>query len=98
MSIDVTRETLRTLPEAARMLRKHRDTVRAWVEHGRKGVKLEAVLLPGGLHTSDEAIRRFVARLSGGAQVGEREAPRPPAAEGRAHADARRAIAEAGWD
>lgn len=65
MAIDVTAETILTLPQAARRLGKHRDTLRNWITHGRGGVRLEAVTLPGGLHTSTEALARFVGALTG---------------------------------
>jgi predicted site-specific integrase-resolvase len=54
VAIDPAKETLLTLAEACRRLGKCDDTVRGYI---RKGV-LEAVVLCGRLHTSEEAIRR----------------------------------------
>src|SRR4051794_22707455 len=86
--IDPIKEKLLKLSAAARILGKHRDTIHNWIEFGKNGVRLEAVMLPGGLHTSEEAVRRFVAALTNEARVGERDLPASPAAVNRADAEA----------
>lgn len=69
--IDVSSETLRTLPEAAKRLPRRRAgrptntaTLYRWIAKGVRGVRLEAIRLGGGLVTSDEALQRFAERLT----------------------------------
>ena len=42
-------------------IRRDRATLFAWLYYGRGGVKLEAVSVAGKWHTSEGAIRRFLA-------------------------------------
>ncbi|MEM1012374.1 MAG: hypothetical protein AAGI46_09150 [Planctomycetota bacterium] len=82
MAIDVNAEELLTFTQAARHpafrtrngSRPHVSKVYRAVLYGSKSVtgqtvKLENVRLPGGLHTSTEAIARFVARLNDDVEV-----------------------------
>lgn len=69
-------ETLLTIPEAARRLGKHRDTVRAWMRRG----LLEWVELPDGQHTTAEAIERMTTRLAARRQDVWRRGDRLPSA------------------
>jgi hypothetical protein len=68
--IDIERERLLTLKEACRAVPGRAQkglalsTVWRWALHGRKGHKLETVLVGGQRYTSREAIQRFVAALN----------------------------------
>lgn len=53
--IDPNEEELLTVAEAAEVMKRHTDTVRAWIASG----KLDGVRLGGRTCTSREAIRRF---------------------------------------
>lgn len=60
MAIDLATEKLMTLADVARRLRKSITTIKRWIERGH----LEGVLLPGGWHSSMEAIQRMADRLT----------------------------------
>ena len=70
--IDLERETLITLSEAARLLprnpagrRVHTSTIYRWSKHGLRGVVLETVQAGGRRCTTRLAVLRFVSELSG---------------------------------
>jgi Protein of unknown function (DUF1580) len=69
--LDLTAETLLPLSRAARVLPASRrgrpvnvSTLFRWVTKGTRGVRLEALRLGGQWFTSEEALRRFAARLT----------------------------------
>lgn len=67
--IDVTRETLLTVKEAAAVVKKHRKTVYEWCcdtdENGNlKSVWLESAIVGGSVMTSMEAINRYSMQCS----------------------------------
>src|SRR5262245_9743292 len=71
MAIDIERENLLTLAQAARHLpclrgdRKiHVSTLYRWISCGVRGVRLESVRLGRTVMTSREALQRFADRLS----------------------------------
>ena len=75
--IDISKEPLITLNEAARSLPGGRpgrplnlSTVFRWVTEGTRGVKLEAVRLGGRWYTTEEALQRFAERLTAAALPG----------------------------
>ena len=61
MAIDISCETLLSLPDAARALpkRPHISTLHRWRLRGVRGVKLETCLIGGRRYTSREAVERF---------------------------------------
>ena len=71
MSINHRRESLLTLKEAANKFPGREpgtnltyETMRQWIERGRKGVHLESITVGGTRYTSEEAIDRIIARLN----------------------------------
>ncbi len=90
--IDCCKETLIPLREAARRLERSYTQLWAWVTHGIRGVRLEAVR-KGTLHTSEEAIQRFLNQTSPAPEA----APRTATEQRRATDAARKKLAEAGW-
>ena len=70
-TIDINRERLLTLPKVPPYLRSrgakapHVSGVYRWALAGVGGVRLETIRIGGVLHTSAEAIARFVTELSG---------------------------------
>lgn len=69
--IDIARETVLSLADAAAKLprrrrgkKPHVSTLYRWAEHGIRGVKLETVQIGGTRCTSLEAMQRFTDRLS----------------------------------
>lgn len=81
--IDITKEKLITLVEAAALLpssrrgkKTHFVTLARWRKHGSRGVRLECVRVGGSWMTSIEAVQRFVDRLSA-AQVAGSKTPPP---------------------
>ncbi len=69
--IDLNRETVLSLPEAAARLprrragkRPHRNTLYRWASTGFRSVKLETIRVGGTLCTSIEALQRFFAQLA----------------------------------
>jgi hypothetical protein len=64
--IDITREQIRTLSQAAQELpgRPHVSTLWRWSRRGVRGVTLETVSIGGRRYTSREALGRFTAALS----------------------------------
>jgi hypothetical protein len=97
---DFAAEELLTISQAARLVAKHPDTVKGWIRRGKGGVKLEVVYLPGGPHTSRQALARFMARL----RPPEPAKVETPAAQARqrkrqtkARTRARQRLEEAGW-
>ncbi len=66
MSIEMSCETLLTLPAAAKALpgRPHVSTLHRWRLRGVHGVQLETVLVGGRRYTSVEALERFAARTT----------------------------------
>lgn len=81
MPIDITSETLISLPEAARRIpgKPNLSTVHRWRLAGVRGQRIETVLVGGRRFTSVESIERFLAALNGGAVV----TPRLAAADDR---------------
>lgn len=88
--IDVTRETLITFSELARLLPRRRGdrpvhvaTIHRWRSRGLKSICLEGVRVGGAWHTSWEAFRRFTDRLTAQAESKDNSdlaipLPRPP--------------------
>jgi len=71
MSINFRRESLLTLKDAAEQLPGRTpgksmtyETIRQWIEHGRRGIRLESLTIGGTRYTSYEALERFIARLN----------------------------------
>ena len=69
MMIDIQTEQLVPISKAASCLpgKVHRSTLERWRLHGRRGVKLETILIGGQRFTSREAIGRFVAGVTAAA-------------------------------
>lgn len=77
--IDISKEQLQTLTQAARDLpggSVHVSTVYRWHYEGCRGVLLETILRGGIRYTSKEAIQRFVDAVTAAA----RKCPSEPAA------------------
>ncbi|NLF67444.1 MAG: DUF1580 domain-containing protein [Candidatus Anammoximicrobium sp.] len=70
MSIDISRESLLTLTEAAKTLptRPAISSLHRWRLRGVRGVKLETALLGGRRVTSREALERFAAAVTNAAE------------------------------
>lgn len=81
--IDLQTEHLMTIPQAAVRLGKSPATLKRWVLQN----ILEGIQLPGGLHTTAEAIERMVNRLSQVRGLG-RPTPQSPAARTKADKEA----------
>ena len=66
MTINIHREEVLTLAEAAKILPRpvHFSTILRWSQCGYGGVRLETVRIGRTLCTSREALQRFVDRLS----------------------------------
>ncbi len=106
--IDVTTETLLSLPEALRLLpsgrqnkRPHISTTLRWVLTGAKApsgevVRLDAIRLGGKWITSREALQRFGDRLTPDLDRAQEPAPRPPARRRRASEKAARQLEKLG--
>ena len=69
--IDLSKESLISCKEASKFFppgrrgkKPHRSTIFRWITCGVRGVRLEAVSLPGGRATSREAIARFLKALT----------------------------------
>ena len=82
MAIDIRKELLKTLGQAAKKLPKRRagkptapSTLYRWASIGLRGVKLEVLRVGGCTCTSDEALQRFFDRLTEAANRSE-SAPR----------------------
>lgn len=96
--IDIHSEKIRTLPNLARRVPPkgvNASTGWRWVTKGVRGVKLEAVLIGGIWHSSDEALQRFIDRVTAAAN-GETVPARTSAERERAIAAAERELADAG--
>jgi hypothetical protein len=69
---DLANEKLLTIPEAAQCVPGERgkrgvSTLWRWIAKGARGVKLESVLIGGKRYTSEEALARFIARVTSAA-------------------------------
>jgi len=68
MAIDLTRERPLSFDQAARFLpddaRPHLSTWWRWWRHGRRGVRLETVVIGGRRFTTAEAVQRFAEALT----------------------------------
>ena len=71
MSIDLSREKLIPFGQLARSLPRRRSgrpispsTIHRWRSNGLKGIRLEAVRVGGAWHTTEDAFKRFVAKLT----------------------------------
>lgn len=70
MPIDLTRETLISLDEAAQTFPSSRggehvseDTVKRWITRGLRGIRLDGCMSGGSLVTSKQALQRFTEAL-----------------------------------
>lgn len=88
--IDISREQLIPLAEAARKLpssrrgkKVHVATIFRWHKHGSRGVRLECVRVGSSLMTSVEALQRFVERLSAAQEAGSTTPPPIPTLDER---------------
>ncbi len=79
--IDITREQVFSLTEAARLLPRRRrgrkpspSTLYRWAKYGLRGTRLETIRIGGTRCTSVEALQRFAQALSADEQSG----PVPP--------------------
>lgn len=61
----ILQEQRMTISEAAAFCQRDAQSVRRWVKDGLRGVKLEAMLVGGGLITSREAVERFLKAING---------------------------------
>ena len=102
MSIDITHEQLITFSELARSLPRRRGdrpvhlaTIHRWRSRGLKGFRLEGIRVGGAWHTSREAFRRFVDRLTAHAESAEVSLPAGP--DRLAHVEADAALKKEGW-
>ncbi len=66
MAIDIRKEMLRTLAQAAHSLpgRVAPSTTWRWHRKGVRGIRLETVVIGGKRYTSEEALTRFAAALT----------------------------------
>jgi len=71
--LDIFAESLLPLSQAPSLLpgRVHRSTLERWRMRGRRGVKLETVLVGGIRYTSKEALSRFVNGVTAAADGAE---------------------------
>lgn len=95
MAINITRETIITLPEAAAMLparrggrKVHVSTLFRWAQKGCRGVRLEVVRIGSALHTSKEAMARFCDRLTEAHPIPVSAEVATPASRREAHENA----------
>jgi hypothetical protein len=65
--MDIFAEHPLTIPQACQIIpgRPVSTTVHRWSKRGIRGVRLQTALIGGRRYTSREAIRRFIAELSG---------------------------------
>jgi hypothetical protein len=92
--IDLTVESPISLAEAATKVpsfrvgkKTHVATIHRWIQHGVRGVKLEAARLGGRWVTSDEALQRFAEALTTTLPTGAPPPPRTTSATRRRAAD-----------
>ena len=85
--IDVSTETLRSFPDAARRIGRgvHISTLHRWRLKGCRGVRLETVMLGGRRFTSDQALDRFFAATTAAADDQARSATPSEAAARKRH-------------
>jgi len=83
--IDLNKEKLITLVEAARLIpssrrgkKVHFATLTRWHKHGSRGVKLECLRVGSALMTTVEALQRFIERLSAAQEAGSTTPPPLP--------------------
>jgi hypothetical protein len=68
--IDITKEQMLSLKMAARLIPGrdgkpvHLSTIWRWILKGRRGVKLESIVIGGSRFTSREAMTRFIEALN----------------------------------
>jgi hypothetical protein len=93
--IDIHTEDLVLLGKAATLLpgRTHRSTLERWRLVGRRGVKLETVLIGGQRYTSKQALARFAEAVTLAAD-GPQQSP-PPVSKSHACSDRTAAIEQA---
>lgn len=102
MTIDIHNESLfpfPKLPAKAEMLtgdRIHRATAERWRMRGCRGVTIETILIGGKRYCSDEALQRFVERVTAAADGTSSLTASTPAAARKAHEKACRELDEAG--
>jgi hypothetical protein len=89
--IDIFKEQIRSYAETSKILpgKPHCATIARWALKGRKGVRLESVVIGSRRFTSVEAIERFVARLNDKALPG---APRDTTQRARRDEDVERQL------
>ncbi len=89
MAIDITKDKLISLKDAAKLFPKaggghiHSKTVKNWITHGYQGIKLEGAQVGSKFYTTTDALRRFSEQLN------ER---RQPDAQGSGQADSAAAV------
>jgi hypothetical protein len=101
--IDVSTETVLSLPDAAKRLPKRRAgvvphvaTLYRWAQKGCKGIRLETIQIGGTSCTSTEALQRFFDRLTA-ARSGETVPVRTSRQRQRAQEEANAELERAGW-
>lgn len=62
--MQLLKETHITIPELAKLSRRHRSTIFRWIHSGCGGVRLESLAIGGRLVSSMEAYERFITALN----------------------------------
>ena len=65
MAINITTDTLLSLPAAARNLGLHVQTIRRWMHSGLNGRKLEVIRIGRAIRTTPEALQAFANAQTG---------------------------------
>ena len=83
MGIDITRDTLISLEDAAKMFPKaggghvHAKTVRNWITNGYHGIRLDGAQVGSKFYTTADALRSFSRRLNELRQMRSRKVNEP---------------------
>jgi hypothetical protein len=83
VSIDITKDKLISLEDAAEMFPKpggghvHSKTVKNWIINGFQGIKLDGAQVGSKFYTTTDALRSFSRRLNERRQAGSAEVNRP---------------------
>lgn len=98
MVIDLVRENVMPLREAAKRLPRRRGgrkvataTLYRWAQSGVRGVRLETIQVGGTLCTSAEALQRFCEKLT------RQRGVKPPDLEQRSDKADEKALEQTGW-
>jgi hypothetical protein len=96
MAIDISKEQILPLAALGRQVGKNACTLKAWIHHGRYGIRLEAVMTPRGPQSTVEAVQRFLDALTDHISLGKRPSPTMPSSVKRRYDRAMEELRAAG--